>query len=140
MIEHKQAPITQNDEVVFTVDEKLQGLVQFLLDNGIETYHSCENDIDGMTFIEYALDDWIAINEIAFRSRSRELYNFIQDYCDPFIQCFDDGYPDETEQHWVEGNHLVWIASVTFPSGQLHNFEKLIRENLHVQPQPERVQ
>ena len=140
MIEHKKAPITRDGEVVYSVDEKLQRLVQFLLDNGIETYHSCEDDIDGMTFIEYPLDDWIAINEIAFRNPDRELYLFIQDQCDAFTQCFDNGYPDDGEDRWIEGEDLVWIAAVTFPSHYLPRFEKLIRKHLRLPPQPGRIQ
>ena len=140
MIEHKQAPIVQDGEVVFTVDEKLQSLVQYLLDNGFETYHSCEDDIDGMTFIEYAIDDWIAITEIAFRNRNRELYEFIIDQCDVLLQPFDDGHPDERDEYWVEGDNLVWIASVTFPSQYLPKFEKLVRSVLQLQQRPTRIQ
>ncbi len=140
MIEHKQAPIMQDGEVVFTVDEKLQSLVQYLLDNGFETYHSCEDDIDGMTFVEYAIDDWIAITEIAFRNSNRELYEFILDQCDVLLQPFDDGFPDDGNERWVEGDNLVWIASVTFPSEHLPHFEKLVRSVLRVQQRPARIQ
>ena len=51
----------QDGEIVFTVDEKLQSLVQYLLDNGFETYHSCEDDIDGMTTFTLDTSDDIEI-------------------------------------------------------------------------------
>ena len=130
----------QDGEVVYTVDEKLQGLVQYLLDNGFETYHSCEDDIDGMTFIEYAIDDWIAITEIAFRNSNRELFEFMLEQCDVLMQPFDDGSPDDRNEHWVEGENLVWIASVTFPSEQLPRFEGLVRSVLRVQQRPALIQ
>lgn len=65
---HKQAPIMYEGEVIFTVDEKLQSLIQFQWDNGINTYNSCEDNVRGTTWIQYELEDWMVINEIAFRS------------------------------------------------------------------------
>ena len=38
-LKHKQAPITYEGEEVFSVDDKLQSLIQFFVDKGVETFN-----------------------------------------------------------------------------------------------------
>lgn len=129
-IEHQQAPIFDNGEVVFSVDQKLQQLIQFLYDKDFLTFNSCEDNVGGTCWIEYFLEDWIAINEIAFRAESQELYRFIEEECDVRLLNTDDGYPDENDEYWIDGENLIWSASVRFPKKQLPFFEKLVRITL----------
>lgn len=128
--EHKKAPITYEGEVIFSVDEKLQSLIQFFVDKGIETFHCCENSVDGAAWIEFALEDWQTITELAFHGEARELVKFIEEKCEVLLLSVDDGHPDDRDDRWIEGETLVWIASVAFPSELLAEFEQLIRFNL----------
>jgi hypothetical protein len=129
-MDHKQAPITYEDEVIFTVDEKLQSLIQFFVDKGIETFNSCEDNTNGNAWIQYELDDWMFINEIAFRSESRDFYEFIEEQCEVLLLSRDDGELDENDEYWIEGENLIWSASVRFPKEHLEDFEQLIRFTL----------
>ncbi len=129
-MEHKQAPITYEGEVIFEVDEKLQSLIQFLFDNGYETFNSCEDNVEDTTWIQYGLDHWKLINEIAFRSRPHDLYDFIEEHCFVELRSRDDGHPDEDDEYWIEGNSIHWTASVRFPKEFLELFEQLIRAAL----------
>lgn len=129
-VEHKKAPITYEGEVIFDVDEKLQSLVQFFVDKGIEPFQSCENSVDGATWIEFALEDWQTIHELAFQGGARELVKFIDEKCEILLLAVDDGHPDAKDEYWIEGDSLVWIASVAFASELLGDFEQLIRFNL----------
>lgn len=116
-------------EVVFSVDEKLQPLIQFLYDNGFDTFNSCENNVQGTCWIEYELGDWIAIKEIAFRSDPQDLYRFIEEECHVELLSCDDGSPDDNDE-WIEGEELIWTASVRFPKELLPAFEELIRTTI----------
>lgn len=136
-LEHKQAPITYEGEIIFTVDEKLQSLIQFFVYKGIETFNSCEDNTNGNAWIAFELEDWMFINEIAFRSEPRDLYAFIEEQCEVELRSQDDGEPDENDEYWIEGEHLIWGASVRFPKELLDDFEQLIRFNLeHVDMAP----
>jgi hypothetical protein len=129
-LEHRQAPVTYEGEVFFTVDEKLQSLIQFFVDKGIETFNSCEDNINGNAWIEFELEDWKFINEIAFLSESRELMEFIQAECEVLLLSTDDGHPDENDEYWIEGENLIWSASVRFSEGHLEDFEQMVRFTL----------
>ena len=124
---HKQVPIKHEGEVVFSVDEKLQCLMQFLWDIGIETFNSCEDNVRGTTWIQYALDDWMVINEIAFRSEARELREFIEEECEVLLLSREDGYLDENDEYYIESDALIWTASVRFPKEYLLEFEQYMR-------------
>lgn len=127
--EHKQAPIMDDGEVIFSVDEKLQSLIQFYWDHGVETFNSCEDNGRDTCWIEYALEDWMAICETAFRSEQRELHEFIQDACLVELLFTDDGHPDDDDdEYWIEGENLIWSASVRFPKELLPDFESMIRD------------
>ena len=128
-LEHKQAPIKFEGEVIFSVDKKLQKLIQFFVDNGIETINSCEDNVEGTCWIQYELGAWIEISEIAFRSEPQDLYQFIEEECFVELLSRDDGGPDENDE-WVEGDSLMWTASVRFAKERLRTFEKLIRTTL----------
>ncbi len=134
-MEHNQAPITFEDKEIFTVDEKLQSLIQFLWDKDFSTFSSCEDNAAGETWIEYAMEDWIAITEIAFRSKMRDLYDFIETECDVLLLSSDDGQPDDNDEYWIEGENLIWSASVRFGKENLELFEKLIRAVLEEIPE-----
>ena len=127
---HKQAPILHEGEVIFTVDEKLQSLIQFLCDKNILTFNSCEHNVMGTTWIQYSLFDWMELEEIAFKSETRDLYDFIQEACEVLVLSCDDGHPDENDEYWIEGENLIWSASVRFPKEYLETFELLMRETL----------
>ena len=127
-VTHKQAPIFDNGEVIFTVDKKLQRLIQFLWDHGIITYNSCQNNVKGRAWIQYDLESWLLMNEIAFRDETRELYDFIQEECEVKLLSWDDGEPDENDECWIEGENLEWTASVRFHKRHLKKFERYIRE------------
>lgn len=127
---HKQAPITDNDEVAFLVDEKLQSLIQFLFDMGFCTYNSCQDNIKNTCWIQFDLNDWITISEIAFRTGTQALYRFIEDECDVQLLSSDDGQLDENDEYWIEGDSLMWSASVRFPKKFILKFENLVRSAL----------
>jgi hypothetical protein len=131
---HKQAPIIVEGDTLFSVDEKLQSLIQFFFDNEYETFNSCEDNVGGTCWIEFELSDWINISEIAFRREPQDLYRFIEDECNVNLLSFDDGHPDDDDEYWIEGESLVWSASVRFPKDSLATFEELIRATL-VDPQ-----
>ena len=128
--EHKQAPIIVDGEIEFHVDEKLQSLIQFLCDKNILTFNSCEDNVRGTTWIQFLLFDWMEVEEIAFRSGIRELYDYIQEECEVKLQSRDDGHPDENDEYWIEGEDLIWTASVRFPKERLKIFEQYMRETL----------
>jgi len=128
--EHKQTPIIVDGVVVFSVDKKLQNLIQFLTDNKIHTFNSCQNDELGTCWIEYDLSDWLKISEISFRSESQSLYHFIQDECEVLLTSCDDGYSDEYEDFWHIGDNLIWSASVRFNKNLINKFEEIIRASL----------
>ncbi len=129
-VRHTQAPIMIENEVAFSVDEKLQHLIQFLCDGGILTFNSCESSIDGSCWIEYELSDWIEITETAFSTEGQVLYHFIEENCKVDLLSEDDGGPDENDEYWIPGNNLIWSATVSFKKEQLPTFEKLIRSTL----------
>lgn len=128
--EHKQASIVVDGEVLFSVDEKLQSLIQFFVDNEIYTFNSCQDNVRGTCWIEYELSDWIDISETSFRSESQDLYRFIEDECEVILLSTDDGHPDEEDVYWIEGENLIWSASVRFPKKLLPTFEALMRATL----------
>ena len=129
-MEHNQVPVRYEDKTVFSVDEKLQSLIQFLFDNGYETFNSCEDNVEDTTWIQFGLDHWKLINEIAFRSRPHDLYDFIEEQCFVELRSGDDGHPDEADEYWIEGSSIYWTASVRFPKENLELFEQLIRTTL----------
>lgn len=126
--EHKQVPIIVDGEALFSVDEKLQSLIQFYFDNDILTFNSCQHNVRKTCWIEYELTDWMYITEMAFRSEPRDLHQFIEEECDVNLLSHDDGHPDENDDnYWIEGEELVWSASVRFPKELLPTFESLVR-------------
>jgi len=127
---HKQVPILVDGEVEFYVDEKLQSLIQFLWDKNIFTFNSCEDNVMDTTWIQYSLFDWMELEEIAFKSETRELYDFIQEECEVLLLSRDDGHPDDDDEYWIEGEDLIWTASVRFPKEYLNTFEQYLREAL----------
>jgi hypothetical protein len=129
-VDHTQAPITISDEIVFHVDENLQSMIQFLVDRGVCTYNSCQDSSGGTCWIEYDLLDWMEIVNAAFRSSARDLYQFIEEECEVKLHAFDDGHPDENDDYWIEGEDLLWSASVRFPKDMLGRFEKLMQTTL----------
>ena len=128
--EHKQAPIYADGEVIFSVDEKLQTLIQYLNDNDIYTYNSCEGNVNDTCWIEYYLGSWLEITEMAFRTQSQELYRFIEDACKVLLLSTDDGMLDENDEYWIEGENLIWSASVRFSKELLPDFEALVKSTL----------
>ena len=128
--EHKQLPILENGEVTFTVDEKLQSLIQFLCDKGILTWNSCQDNVGGTCWIECDLNDWMMMSEISFQSESQALYRFIEDNCEVKLLVDDDGHPDDNDKYWIEGDSLIWSASVRFPKKFIKQFEELVRLTL----------
>ena len=119
---HKQVPIMVEGEVEFYVDEKLQSLIQFLSDKKILTFNSCQDNVYGTTWIECYLFDWLDLVDIAFKSESRDLYDFIQEECDVRLLSCDDGHPDKNDEYWIEGDEQIWSASVRFPKEYLKKF------------------
>jgi hypothetical protein len=128
--EHKQTPIIVDGVVVFSVDKKLQSLIQFLTDNEINTFNSCQNDELGTCWIEYDLSDWLKVSEISFRSESQSLYNFIQDECEVLLISCDDGYYEDYDEIRHLGDNLIWSASVRFNKKFIPDFEKVVRATL----------
>jgi hypothetical protein len=127
---HKQTPIIVDGVVVFTVDKKLQSLIQFLTDNEIHTFNSCQNDELGTCWIEYDLNDWLKISEISFQTESQSLYNFIQDECEVLLTSCDDGYYEDYDDIRHFGDNLIWSASVRFNKKFIPEFEEIIRATL----------
>ena len=130
MSEHKQAPIYFEDGAIFEVDEKLQSLIQFYVDNGFETFNSCQDNVRGTTWIQYELDDWRIITDIAFRTEDRELYDYIVESCEVLLLSSEDGYLDENDEYYLASEELIWSASVRFPKEDLPYFEELIRNTI----------
>ena len=128
--QHRQAPIIVDGEVAFSVDKKLQSLIQFLWDNGLRTVNSCEDNVEGTCWIQYHLDDWQFVSEIAFRREPQDLYRFIEEDCFAEVRSRDDGYLLEEADEYIEGTALIWTASVRFPKELLPTFEKLVRTTL----------
>lgn len=126
-VQHRQAPITDDGEVIFSVDKKLQTLIQFYWDHGIETFNSCQDNVGNKCWIQYELTDWMFISEISFKSESQELYRFIEEQCEVLLLSRDDGHLDENDEYWIEGDELIWSASVRFSKELLPDFEKLVR-------------
>ena len=129
-LKHKQAPIMYDGEVVFSVDKKLQKLIQFLVDKDIETLNSCEDNVKGTCWIQFELGDWLGLSESSFQSKRQGLYRFIEEECDLSLTMQDDGSPDEKDEYWIEGKHLIWGASVRFAKELLPTFTKHIRATL----------
>lgn len=67
-LKHKQAPIFEEGEVIFHVDEKLQSLMQFFWDTGIQTLNSCQDNVRGTCWIEFEMTDWMMLSDISFKS------------------------------------------------------------------------
>jgi hypothetical protein len=128
--EHKQSPIFVDGVVVFSVDEKLQSLIQFLTDTKINTFNSCQEDDRESCWIEYDLEDWLKISEISFRSESQSLYQFIDAYCEVLLLMCNDGCHDENVEYWHSGDNLIWSASVRFHKKLIPDFEKVVRAAL----------
>lgn len=135
---HKQAPILDEGEVIFHVDKKLQSLIQFYWDHGIETFNSCEDNVKGTCWIEYALEDWMVIIESAFREGSRGLCEFIEEECEVLLLNNDDGHADENDEYWIEGENLVWSASVRFAKQLIPKFEALVRAHIQTLKESQR--
>jgi len=127
--EHKQVKTYYKDDQIF-VDEMLQGLIQFFFDNDIYTVNSCQNINGGKVWIEFFYYDWFKIIQVAYKlnlSHEHELYYFAQENCNVNLHANDDGYLDEANDEWVEGNEIMWTASIRFPAPLLSKFEELIR-------------
>ena len=135
--EHPQAPIYFNDGVIFTVDEKLQGLMQYLFDIRVTTFNSCQDNIDEKIWIELSLYDWLIITENAYAQRhGNGFYDFTEENCEVILLSHDDGYLDDNRNEWIEGDNVIWSASVRFPGTLLTEFEALIREVIATAPMP----
>jgi hypothetical protein len=129
-LKHKQAPIIVDGEITFSVDVKLQSLIQFLWDNDIFTFNSCQHNVRDTCWIQYDLGDWLEMSEISFRSESQSLYQFIEDECEVLLLSSDDGYMDENDEYWLPGENQMWSASVRFHKKLIPDFEKIIRSTL----------
>jgi len=127
-LEHKQVPIVEDGEEIFTVDENIQSLMQYFCDVNIITYNSCQDNSGRRIWVEYDLESWIYIKTLAYKSESYELVQFIDEICQIDLLSCDDGHPDENDEHWIPGENLIWSASVRFPRNFLPEFEALIRE------------
>jgi hypothetical protein len=64
----------------------------------------------------------------------RELYDFIEEECEVLLLSRDDGQPDENDEYWIEGENLIWTASVRFPKQYLKAFEQYVRSTLDDSP------
>jgi len=127
-VEHKQAPITHEGEVIFEVDQKLQSLIQFFVDHDIFTWNSCQDNVRGTVWIEYDLLSWMEIVAAAFKDEARELHEFIEENCEVLLLSCDDGRLDENDEYWIEGDELLWSASVRFSKKLLPQFERCVRD------------
>ena len=86
-------------------------------------------NVEGTCWIQFELVDWIEI-ETAFSTQSQDLYRFIEEECHVELRSRDEGEPDENDEYWIEGENLIWSASVRFPKERLRTFEKVIRTTL----------
>jgi len=135
---HPQTPIYFEGDVIFTVDEQLQGLMQYLFDNRVTTFNSCQNNIEDKVWIELSLFDWLIITENAYKQRrTNNFYYFSEDECEVKLLSGDDGQLDEANNEWIEGDNVIWSASVRFPRTLLSEFEALIRTVIDKTPMPE---
>jgi len=81
-------------------------------------------------WIEFFYYDWFKIIQVAYKlnlSHEHELYYFAQENCNVNLHANDDGYLDEANDEWVEGNEIMWTASIRFPAPLLSKFEEVIR-------------
>lgn len=127
--EHTQVPIFEDGEEIFKVDEHLQSLIQFLWDLGLGTFNSCQDNVRDCAWIEYELGAWMLIVDTAFRSESDDLYRFIEEECEVLLLSCDDGELDENDEFWIEGENLIWSASVRFQKEHISDFEAMLRES-----------
>jgi hypothetical protein len=118
-LEHRQVAILDAAQEVFTVDENIQPLIQLLYDNEICTFNSCEDNQGGRIWIEFGLFDWLAIVKEAYklyRHSVHAFYDFVLVDCEVKLQPEDDGRLSESNPDiWIEGDEVVWSASVRFP-------------------------
>lgn len=138
-LEHKQAPIIHEGEALFEVDEKLQSLIQFFFDNEVTTFNSYQDNVRGTAWIEYELFSWMELVTAAFNDEARELHEFIEEHCEVLLRSCDDGEPDENDEYWIEGDELIWSASVRFNRKLLPKFETLVRNVIGDRPAPAEV-
>ena len=102
------------------IDKGLEDLMATLWCQGITTYNSCiENTLNEngevTTWLEVELNDWQKLVSRAFHT-DKDLYYWIEEFCKVELLCTDDGMPDpEDDDQWIEGDYLVWSASVRFP-------------------------
>ena len=105
-----------------SIDAGLEGLMTGLWHHGARTLNSCVENIpnkdgDIQTWFEVDLNDWTRIVGRALLV-NRDLYDFIEEHCDvqllSFDLSFDDGCLTE-DGEWIEGDYLMWSASVRFP-------------------------
>jgi hypothetical protein len=132
-LKHKQAPILEDGEVVFHVDEKLQSLMQLFWDAGIVTFNSCQDNVRGTCWIEFELADWLLLSEVSFKSEEQSLYRFIEENCEVLLLSMDDGDVDDDDL-WIEGEELIWSASVRFPKKLISTFEAIVVETILEMP------
>jgi hypothetical protein len=133
--EHPQAPIYSNNDVVFTVDVKLQALIQYMFDRRIIAFNSSQNNAGGMIWIELSLMDWLAITKNAYTQRkTNDLYYFIEDHCRVALHSDNDGCLDEEKNEWIEGDNVIWDVCIRFPNTLLTEFEKQIMPVLDMFP------
>jgi hypothetical protein len=125
---HKQVPILRDGETIFTVDEGIHSLLQYLFDKGIQTFNSCEANFDDYIWVEYKLEDWMGITSRAFQGNTYELMEFIEMKCALDLG-YDTGCIDE-DDNWIEYDDLIWTAGIRFPKEELEIFEQLLRETL----------
>lgn len=106
------------------IDRGLEDLMATLWVQGIKTYNSCiENTLDAngevTTWVEIDLSDWQKLVSRAFHT-DKDLYYWIEEFCRVELLCTDDGMPDpEDDDQWLEGDYLIWTASVRFPRKML---------------------
>lgn len=134
---HEQVPILDDGEVVFHVDVKLQSLMQFFWDAGIQTFNSCQDNVRGMCWIQFDLTDWMMLSDISFKAAEQAFYRFIEEHCEVLLLSRDDGQPDENDEYWIEGEELIWSASVRFPKKLILQFEAIVVSTLASMPTDE---
>lgn len=126
---HKQSPILEEGDVIFTVDKKLQRLMQLLWDHGILTFNSCQLNVRNSVWIQFELGSWIELVRQAY-AWSSDLEQFIDEECELNLLSCDDGYPDENGEYWIQGDQLIWSASVRFDRKQLKCFQRIVQDVL----------
>ena len=126
----KRVPFVDHGKDISSVEEEFQSIIQFLWDREIDAFDWCMDNEWGIASIHFELFCWMRVTTAAFHSKARDLYNFIEDECQIFLLVTDDGQPDENEEDLLEGDELIWGASVTFPKERLVEFERLLRETL----------